>query len=64
MLPTRGLIRPINYLFKNGAEVVPFIQSRNYAARKGYREKKAKTKVKKEVKKKEFVPHNILKKEL
>lgn len=32
-----------------------------YAARKGYRAKKEKAKVKKEVVKKAFVPHNVLK---
>lgn len=40
-----------------------FIQTRNYAARKGYRQKREKAKVKKEVVKKEFVPHSVLKKE-
>lgn len=64
VISTRGLIRPINYLCRNVPEVASLIQTRNYAARKGYREKKAKAKVKKEVKKKEFVPQNILKKEL
>ena len=37
-------------------------QTRNYAARKGTREKARKKKVKVEVKKLEFIPHNLRKK--
>lgn len=59
-----GVIRPITHLYRNVPEVATFIQVRNYAARKGYREKREKAKVKKEVKKKEFIPRNVLKREL
>lgn len=45
-------------------EPVQLVQARNYAARKGYREKREKAKVKKEVEKKVFIPHNIRKREL
>lgn len=37
----------------------PFLQVRNYAARKGTREKAKKKKVKVEVKKVGFIPHNL-----
>jgi hypothetical protein len=54
---------------RNGKFVTPFrvgvnevLQVRNYAARKGTREKARKKKVKVEVKKAEFVPHSLRKK--
>lgn len=42
---------------------IPVIQVRNYAARKGTREKKKKAKVKVEVQKVGFIPHNQREKE-
>lgn len=54
----------INNSGKRLTDGAAFTQVRNYAARKGYREKREKAKVKKEVVKKEFVPRSILKKEL
>lgn len=65
LLQSRG---PALLLVNNGSKLMTegalLLQTRNYAARKGYREKREKARVKKEVVKKEFVPHNVAKKEL
>ncbi|KAF5307332.1 hypothetical protein FQR65_LT07049 [Abscondita terminalis] len=49
--------------FGLGLQTTPLIITRNYAARKGTRERKAKMKVKVEVEKVGFIPHNLRNKE-